>query len=342
MEIGKKIKQLRTNKGVTQEALANALGVTYQAVSRWENETTMPDISLLPQISVFFGVSIDELFEFTEESQYERIENMLNEKSSLTDMEFENAKCFLEKQITKGNDNINALKLLAWLYAHRAKASNVQAVEYAKRALQLGDTSKSMNNILRDGYGSPHTDWNYRNRHELITFYYEHLKTHPDDMRAYRYLLPALVADGRIDEAKEAIEKIRSLEKPELLFVFDSMILRREGKVKESESLLNDMAKQFPDSWYTWAIVADFKADDCKYDDAISCYEKSFELQEVPRFTDSLEAIAHIYEIKGEYQKSISTYHRIIDLLKTDWNITFGATVNKYLQKIDELTGKMN
>ena len=342
MELGKKIKQLRLNKGVTQEALANALGVTYQAVSRWENETTMPDISLLPQISVFFGVSIDELFEFTEESQYERIENMLNEKSSLTDMEFENAKYFLEKQLTKESDNINALKLLAWLYSHRAKSSNLQAVEYAKRALQLGDTSKSMNNILRDGYGSPHTDWNYRNRHELITFYYEHLKTHPDDMRAYRYLLPALVADGRTDEAKEVIEKIRTLEKPELLFVFDAMILRRQGKVKEAESLLNDMAKQFPDSWYTWAIVADFNADDCKYDDAISCYEKSFELQEVPRFTDSLEAIAHIYEIKGEYQKSISTYHRIIELLKTDWNITFGATVNKYLQKIDELTGKMN
>ena len=342
MELGKKIKQLRTNKGVTQEALANALGVTYQAVSRWENETTMPDISLLPQISVFFGVSIDELFEFTEESQYERIENMLNEKSSLTDMEFENAKCFLEKQIAKESENINALKLLAWLYSHRAKSSNIQAVEYAKRALQLGDTSKSMNNILRDAYGSPHTDWNYRNRHELIAFYYEHVKTHPDDMRAYRYLLPALVADGRTDEAKEVIEKIRTLEKPELLFVFDAMILRREGKVTEAKNLLNDMTKQFPDSWYTWAIVADFKADDCKYDDAISCYEKSFELQEVPRFTDSLEAIAHIYEIKGEYQKSILTYQRIIDLLKTDWNVTFGATVNKYLQKIDELTGKMN
>ena len=342
MELGKKIKQLRFNKGVTQEALANSLGVTYQAVSRWENETTMPDISLLPQISVFFGVSIDELFEFTEESQYERIENMLNEKSSLTDMEFENAKCFLEKQITKGNDNINAFKLLAWLYSHRAKSSNIQAVEYAKRALQLGDTSKSMNNILRDAYGSPHTDWNYRNRHELIAFYYEHLKTHPDDIRAYRYLLPALVADGRTDEAKEVIEKIRKLEKPELLFVFDAMILRREGKVSEAENLLNDMVKQFPNSWYTWAIVADFKADDCKYDDAISHYEKSFELQEAPRFTDSLEAIAHIYEIKGEYQKSISTYHRIIDLLKTDWNVTFGATANKYLQKIDELTGKMN
>ena len=42
-------------------------------------------------------------------------------------------------------------------------------------------------------------------------------------------------------------------------------------------------------------------------------------------------------ELKKDYQKSISTYQRIIELLETDWNITFGATVNKYLQKIDEL-----
>lgn len=337
MELGKKIKQLRLNKGVTQETLANALGVTYQAVSRWENETTMPDISLLPQISVFFGVSIDELFEFTEESQYERIENMLNEKSILSDSEFQNAKYFLEKQLNRDSENVNAIKLLAWLYAHRSKSSEIQAVEYAKKALRLGDTSKSMNNILRDAYGSPHTDWNYRNRHELIDFYFEHLKVYPDDMRAYRYLLPALIADGRTYEARELIENIRSKEKPELLYVFDAMILRREGKTNESEKLLDDMLKQFPDNWYTWSIVADFKADDCKYEDAISCFEKSFNLQEKPRFTDSLEAIAHIYEIKNDYQKAILSYQRIIELLKTDWNITFGATVNKYLQKIDEL-----
>ena len=35
-------------------------------------------------------------------------------------------------------------------------------------------------------------------------------------------------------------------------------------------------------------------------------------------------------------------YSVVIELLRTDWNVTFGATVNKYLQKIDELTGKMN
>ena len=341
MEIGKKIKQLRQNKGVTQETLANVLGVTYQAVSRWENGTTMPDITLLPSMSIYFGVSIDDLFEFTDESQFKRIENMMNEKPMLTDVEFQNAKQFLEKQLKSKDKNIEALKMLAALCSHRSKSYNSLAVEYAKAAIRSGDTSKDMNNILRDSYGSPHTDWNFRNRHELIDFYYEHLETCPDDLRAYRYLIPTLIADGRTVEAKAMIGKIRSTEKEELIYVFDAMLLRREGKPEECESLLQDMSERFGDSWYSWAIIADFKADDCLYDEAVECFEKSFELQHKPRYTDSLEAIAHIFEIKKDYQKAVATYERIVDLLETDWNLSFGVTVNKYLKKIDELSLKV-
>ena len=62
MEIGNKIKQLRYKAGLTQEQLANALGISAQSVSKWETATTMPDISLLPEIANLFGVSIDTLF----------------------------------------------------------------------------------------------------------------------------------------------------------------------------------------------------------------------------------------------------------------------------------------
>lgn len=62
VSLGSTIKTLRRAKGVTQEDLAQVLGVTYQSVSKYENETALPDISLIPLIASYFGVSIDELF----------------------------------------------------------------------------------------------------------------------------------------------------------------------------------------------------------------------------------------------------------------------------------------
>ena len=61
MTIGSNIKRLRVNKGVTQEQLGEALGVSGQAVSKWENESALPDILFLPRLAEYFGISIDEL-----------------------------------------------------------------------------------------------------------------------------------------------------------------------------------------------------------------------------------------------------------------------------------------
>lgn len=62
MKIGENIRALRLRKGLTQEQVAQQLGVTYQAVSKWENGTNTPDIALLPEIASLFGVTIDALF----------------------------------------------------------------------------------------------------------------------------------------------------------------------------------------------------------------------------------------------------------------------------------------
>lgn len=64
LTLGKKIRTLRRQKNISQEVLAQYLGVSFQAVSKWESGSTMPDISLIPSIASFFEVSIDELFDF--------------------------------------------------------------------------------------------------------------------------------------------------------------------------------------------------------------------------------------------------------------------------------------
>ena len=69
-KIGIQIARLRKEQEITQTALAEYLSVSPQAVSRWENGASIPDVCLLPQIAAFFNVSIDDLFGV---SDYEKI-----------------------------------------------------------------------------------------------------------------------------------------------------------------------------------------------------------------------------------------------------------------------------
>ena len=83
MELGKKIRQLRFKAGLTQEQLADKLGIGPQSVSKWENAVAMPDISALPLLAEVFGVSIDELFDLSTEQRLNRIENRMDAEEEL-------------------------------------------------------------------------------------------------------------------------------------------------------------------------------------------------------------------------------------------------------------------
>lgn len=62
--IGRKIRVLRKNKNLTQEQLAEVLSVSSQSVSKWENNLSIPDVALLPVIARYFGITMDELFNY--------------------------------------------------------------------------------------------------------------------------------------------------------------------------------------------------------------------------------------------------------------------------------------
>lgn len=69
MEIGSNLKKLRSEKGLSQKELADALNVSPQAVSRWENDEVEPDISTLNKLSEIFNVSVDELINGVKEKK---------------------------------------------------------------------------------------------------------------------------------------------------------------------------------------------------------------------------------------------------------------------------------
>lgn len=79
MQIGSVIRTYRKQKGMTQEEMANRLGVTTPAVNKWENGVSQPDIQLLAPIARLLGVSLDELLSFHEELSAEEINHIIKE-----------------------------------------------------------------------------------------------------------------------------------------------------------------------------------------------------------------------------------------------------------------------
>ena len=84
LTLGQKIKELRKRDGIKQEDLANVLGVTNQAVSRWEKDGSYPDMELIPAIANYFGVTIDELFgyENDRDKKIDSLEKQIKEMNS--------------------------------------------------------------------------------------------------------------------------------------------------------------------------------------------------------------------------------------------------------------------
>lgn len=106
INLGNKIKQLRKQRGISQEVLARHLGVSFQAVSKWETEAGMPDVTLIPAIASFFGVSTDELFDFNVYTIEQNVKAIVDEHSLYWDTDKDKAEQILREGLKKypGND----------------------------------------------------------------------------------------------------------------------------------------------------------------------------------------------------------------------------------------------
>lgn len=78
IKIGENIKRLRRERDLTQETLAEFLGVTFQSVSKWERGESCPDIAILPALAAFFEVTTDELLGIDESRNKEKIKRYID------------------------------------------------------------------------------------------------------------------------------------------------------------------------------------------------------------------------------------------------------------------------
>ncbi len=342
LDFGGRIKTLRLSKSMTQEQLAQRLRVSPQAVSKWENGVTLPDIQLLPELSILLGASIDALFSMTDDKRMERIDNMLWDQRFLSREEFETEERFLKDKCLEPDAQARATLLLAELYCKRAREYRELASPLARKALELlPDYEKAAHTALFEAEGGVFPGWNDVNHHRTIAFYQDFIARHPGQRRAYLWLLDLLIDDGRCPEARKYLEKMNRLGESYHSDLYLGMILEKEGKPEEAAACWERMTQKDPDNWQSWFARADRMARRCAYAEAVALYEKALELSPRPRFTDPVNAIAQLYEIQGQYEKAIEFYQKEIELVREDWNETQGEAIDEPLRNIARLKEKM-
>lgn len=341
MEIGNQIKQLRARKGVTQEALAEHLGITAQAVSKWERGSASPDIELLPQLSAYFGVTIDELFALSDDTRMERIQNMLWDVRYLSHSDTENARCFLLDKARREPNNGEPHSLLAQLENHIAQEHRTLAAEYAKEAIRRDHTIKSAHTELTEAMGGVCGDWHTQNHHALIEYYKDYLLLHPDHTSGYLWLLEQLIDADRLTEASDYCDAMAQHDSSFRTDFYRGLIALRAGKEQDAEQHFEAMLREHGDEWVVWMSMGDIRARQGRYEESKACYRRYLSLQQPSRYTDGCTAIAQICELQGDYAGAIEAVREEIALLASDWNTTTGETVDQHLRNITRLEAKL-
>lgn len=340
MEIGKKIRNLRLEKEVKQEELAEYLGVSIQAVSKWETEASVPDIALLPGIAVFFGVTIDELFQLSNEAEFERIENMFWHERRIAPETFDHCVRFLEGVLKSDPKNVRACCCLAYLYNHRAASDHDMASEYAKKALELAPDDKGgWVAFLEANSGVCGDEW-YDNHFEVIEYFREFLKKNPGNYRGLYAIIENLLDDDRFEEAVPYIQQIRTAANTGQYEVYMGDVMFGKGDPEKALEYWNAAVEHFPDRWQSYCDRADGLKKLGRYEEALADYEKCFEMQEPPRITDGLHSMAQVHELLGDFDAAIRDRQRIIKCLREEHKTLSGEGIDSQKREIERLKGR--
>lgn len=120
INLGTKIRELRKKKGLTQEDLAAKLSISSQSVSKWENGVCYPDMAQIPIIANFFGVSLDELFNYDIAQLEMKIDEIIKEHNKYFWKERKKSEEILVNALKEYPENERLMIELAELYTTEA------------------------------------------------------------------------------------------------------------------------------------------------------------------------------------------------------------------------------
>ena len=286
----KNLKRLRIAKNMTQEQAAEALGVSTQTVSRWECNTTLPDVTVLPKIAALYCVTIDDLYKETSVA-YDNYASRLCSvfEASHKPEDFMQAEMEYRKLLKSGEYTTEDLRSYGILHQYMMQVCRDKAEELFDRVIKKGsaeDPEVYWSTRRQKGYFL----WEIGRNQENIDTFLPLVEAGSNELQEWICLIQAYTFAENLDTAWEWVRKAES---------------------------------KFPESAILHIYAGDLLRSMKRYDEAFIHWRRALEME--PEWCDSAYSMASCYEEMGDYANAYAVYNQIADNLE---NRGFEAEVN--------------
>lgn len=277
----KNLKRFRTAKNMTQERAAEALGVSAQTVSRWECNTTLPDVAMLPKIAALYCVTIDDLYRETSvpyDNYAQRLGSVF--EASLKPEDFLPAELEYRKLLQSGAYTLEDLRLYGILHQEMMYVSMKKAEELFDRVLRQGpaeDPEAYWRTRRQKGYFL----WEVGRNQESIDEFLPLVEAGSGELGVWTCLIQAYSLAEDYDTAWAWTRKAQD---------------------------------RFPENAALHIHAGDLLRAMKRYGEAFSHWERALELE--PEWLDAAWSMAACYEELGDFENARAMYTRIADDLE--------------------------
>lgn len=276
------LKRFRVAKNMTQEQAAENLGVSTQTVSRWECDTTLPDVNILPKIAALYCVTIDDLYKETSVA-YDNYAQRLGSvfEASLKPEDFLRADLEYRKLLKTGDYTTEDLRLYGILYQEMMYVCIKKTGEIFDRVLKKGPTE------------DPQTYWSTRRQKGYFLW---EIGRNQENIEEFLSLV-----EGGSDELQEWICLIQAYSFAENYDAAWKWVKKAEAKFPENATL----------HIYSGDLLRAMK----RYNEAFPHWKRAMEME--PEWCDAAYSMASCYEEIGDYANAYEVYNQIADDLES-------------------------
>ena len=277
----KNLKRFRVAKNMTQEQAAEALGVSTQTVSRWECNTTLPDVTVLPKIAALYCVTIDDLYKETSVA-YDNYASRLCSvfEASHKPEDFMQAEMEYRKLLKSGEYTTEDLRSYGILHQYMMQVCRDKAEELFDRVIKKGPAENPevyWSTRRQKGYFL----WEIGRNQENIDTFLPFVEAGSNELQEWICLIQAYTFAENLDTAWEWVRKAES---------------------------------KFPENAILHIYAGDLLRSMKRYDEAFTHWKRALEME--PEWCDAAYSMASCYEEMGDYAKAYEVWTQLADGLE--------------------------